>query len=51
VTARRGTGYPHVALAEAFRSGPSLAVISRVPFRSVRTVADLDFSYFGARER
>ena len=46
-----GLDYPHVALAEASDPDRHLAVISRVPFRSVRTVADLDFSYFGAREK
>ncbi len=46
-----GADYPHAALAEAGDAERHLAVLSRRPFRRVRTEAALDFPYRGGRER
>jgi endonuclease/exonuclease/phosphatase family metal-dependent hydrolase len=46
-----GVDYPYAALAEAADADRHIAVLSRLPFRRVRTEADLEFPYFGGREK
>jgi len=46
-----GADYPYTALAEAGDPERHLAVLSRRPFRRVRTETGLEFPYRGGRER
>ncbi len=46
-----GADFPYAALAEAADPERHLAVLSRRPFRRVRTEAGLEFAYLGGRER
>ena len=46
-----GADYPYSALAEADDPERHLALLSRRPFRRVRTEAGLEFRYLGGRER
>jgi endonuclease/exonuclease/phosphatase family metal-dependent hydrolase len=46
-----GVDYPHAVLAEAADADRHVAVLSRLPFRDVRTERDLAFRYFGGREK
>jgi endonuclease/exonuclease/phosphatase family metal-dependent hydrolase len=46
-----GIDYPYTALAEAADADRHVAVLSRRPFRRVRTVAGLDFRYLGGQEK
>jgi len=46
-----GVDYPYTALAEAGDPERHLAVLSRRPFRRVRTEAALEFPYLAGRER
>ena len=46
-----GLDYPYAALAEAADADRHVAVLSRLPFRCIQTDADLEFAYFGGREK
>ncbi|MEY2879964.1 MAG: hypothetical protein RLZZ15_2344 [Verrucomicrobiota bacterium] len=46
-----GLDYPHAALATASDADRHLAILSRRPLKAVTTHADLEFAYFGAREK
>lgn len=46
-----GLHYPHAALAAAADADRHVAILSRRPLKTVVTHADLEFSYFGAREK
>lgn len=46
-----GVDYPYTALAEAADADRHVAVLSRLPFRRVQSETDLEFSYFGGREK
>ena len=46
-----GVDYPYAALVEATDADRHVAVLSRLPFRRVQSEADLEFSYFGSREK
>lgn len=46
-----GLNYPYAVLLEASDEERHLAVLSRVPFRDVRPRIELDFRYFGEREK
>ena len=46
-----GLDYPHVALAEAADADRHVALLSRRPLKAVTTHSDLEFTYFGAKER
>lgn len=46
-----GLDYPHAALAEAADPARHVALLSRRPLKRVQTHADLDFRYFGGREK
>ena len=46
-----GLDYPHLALAEAADADRHVALLSRRPLKAVATHADLEFTYFGAKER
>jgi len=45
-----GLDYPHAALATAADADRHVALLSRVPLKSVTTHTDLQFNYFGAKE-
>jgi endonuclease/exonuclease/phosphatase family metal-dependent hydrolase len=46
-----GLDYPHTALAAAADADRHVAILSRRPLRGVVTHVDLEFTYFGAKER
>lgn len=46
-----GLDYPHAALAEAADADRHVALLSKIAPLAVRTHADLEFPYFGAREK
>lgn len=46
-----GLDYPHAVILEASDEERHLAVLSRVPFTEVRPHTELDFLYFGEREK
>ena len=46
-----GLDYPHAALATASDADRHVALLSRRPLKGVTTHTDLDFAYFGGREK
>lgn len=46
-----GLNYPHAALAAAADADRHVAILSRRPLKTVVTHVDLEFSYFGAKEK
>jgi endonuclease/exonuclease/phosphatase family metal-dependent hydrolase len=46
-----GLDYPHTALALADDADRHVAILSRRPLKAVKTHADLEFAYFGAKEK
>ena len=46
-----GLDYPHAALAVAADADRHVALLSRRPLKAVTTHADLEFTYFGAKEK
>lgn len=46
-----GLDYPHAALARAGDADRHVAILARHPLQRVTTVADIDFPYFGGREK
>ena len=46
-----GVDYPFAALAVAADADRHVALLSKVPLKAVKTHADLEFSYFGAKEK
>jgi endonuclease/exonuclease/phosphatase family metal-dependent hydrolase len=46
-----GLDYPHAALAAAADAERHVAILSRRPLKTVTTHTDLEFTYFGAKER
>jgi endonuclease/exonuclease/phosphatase family metal-dependent hydrolase len=46
-----GLDYSHHALALAADTDRHVAILSKLPLKSVRTHADLEFAYFGGREK
>ncbi len=46
-----GIDYPFAVLANAADADRHLAVLAKVPLKGVRTHADLEFNYFGAKEK